>query len=304
MPNSTSLVKIILGLLILSVFQLLVAPISLKSQLPESQAWLLKFDHSPGSEKWQSQKISFLSNFNPGGYNNQPKFTADGSLLLSFGIGETTDIILLHPQDGIFERLTQTTESEFSPAIHPSNKYLSFVRLENDGVQRVWKVPLDGSSYGSPFTPLKYTVGYYQWLQSEKLALFLLEEEGNRLIAWDPVTNEETLLTDRPGRCLDVDSEGNLYYTVIQSQTVRHIHQFNPISGETTRVVRMIPDGSEDFCLGPDDILITSADGMIMSYKPGKDAYWIPRFSIPLEDRSRISRIASDKNDRLCIISK
>lgn len=304
MPNKPFAFNIFSGLLILFCFQFLIVPTSLQSQLPVSKAWLLQIGQTNDSNDWQLKKMSFLSDFNPDGYNNQPRFSPDGNLLLSFGADAQTDIIRLHLRANTFEKLTQTAESEFSPAIHPSERYLSFVRLEKDGVQRVWKVPMDGSSYGSPFTPLRYTVGYYQWLSSEKIALFLLEEDGYRLIVWDPSTNEETLLTERPGRSMDIDSRGNLYFTVIQSPNVRHIHQFNPQSGETFRIVRMIPDGSEDFCVGPDDKLITSADGMIMSFSPGKDAYWIPKFSIPIEDHSRISRIASDKNGLICIITK
>ncbi|GEM_PF-306783 len=275
-----------------------------RAQLPVSQAWLLEISPAENSDQWQLAEMLFLSSFNDEGYNNQPFFADKNTLYLSSGKDTVTNLYSLSLHTEELKRITGTRESEFSPRYNARSTALNFVRLEKDGTQRVWNLPHDRSNYGSPITPLTLRVGYYSWLDSNTLALFVIREDGNELIEWNVVTGKEKSIAQNPGRSMESDENGVLYYTVEGRRDARHIYSYNFRTGNSERLVRMIPGGSQDFCIGPDNTLFTSADGMLMAFRPGKDSYWKPQFALNIPGATEITRIASDKNGQLCIITK
>ncbi len=96
------------------------------------------------------------------GYNNQPAFLPDGSEILYTSIRDKqADIYRYNIRSGSATQITNTPESEFSPTLMPGGKFISVVRVEADGTQRLWKFPLAG---GTPSLILEkiQPVGYHQ----------------------------------------------------------------------------------------------------------------------------------------------
>ena len=279
-------------------------PGGIKGQLPVSKAWLLEISPAETTGQWELDEMLFLSSFNSEGYNNQPFFADKNTLYLSSGKDTATNLYSLRLHTEELKKITETSESEFSPRHNARSNALSFVRLEKDGTQRVWNLPHDRSNYGSPVTPLTLTVGYFSWLDSNTLALFVIREDGNELIEWNAATGKEEIIARNPGRSMESDENGVLYYTVEGRRDARHIYRYDSRTGNSERLVRMIPGGSQDFCIGPDNTLFTAADGMLMAFRPGEDSYWKPQFALSIPEVNEITRIASDKNGQICIITK
>jgi hypothetical protein len=131
------------------------------------------------------------------GYDNQP--TWDGQTLLYTSIRDGQADIYRY-QDGLHLRVTATPESEYSPALTPDGKGISVVRVERDSTQRLWRFPSDG---GAPSVILENIkpVGYYAWLDSTKLALFVLGTPNTLQIA-DTRTGAAGVITTDIGRSL------------------------------------------------------------------------------------------------------
>jgi hypothetical protein len=131
------------------------------------------------------------------GYDNQPSW--DGETILYTSVRDGQADIYRYANDQ-HERLTTTRESEYSPAITPDGRAFSVVRVERDSTQRLWRFPLDG---GPPTVVLENVkpVGYYAWLDSTTVALFVLGSPNTLQIA-DTRTGRARVVTTNIGRSL------------------------------------------------------------------------------------------------------
>src|SRR4030095_10520973 len=107
------------------------------------------------------------------GYNNQPAFLPDGSSLLYTSIrsDKQADIYKYDFKSRGTSRITETPESEFSPTLTPDGHFISVVRVEADGTQRLWKFPLGAGKPSLVLEKIK-PVGYHTWIDQNTLALF------------------------------------------------------------------------------------------------------------------------------------
>src|SRR6266536_4893931 len=135
------------------------------------------------------------------GYNNQPSFLPDGHSILYTSIRDKqADIYRYDIRSSSATQITNTPESEFSPTLMPGGKFISVVRVEADGTQRLWKFPLAG---GTPSLILEkiQPVGYHLWIDDHTLALFILGKP-NTLRIVDVNTGRSDVVAENPGRIL------------------------------------------------------------------------------------------------------
>ena len=110
---------------------------------PSSDIFVVDVKSQDGQMKFgQPMKIT-----NTVGYNNQPSFLPDGHSILYTSIRDKqADIYRYDIRSGSATQITNTSESEFSPTLMPGGKFISVVRVEADGTQRLWKFPLAGGT--------------------------------------------------------------------------------------------------------------------------------------------------------------
>src|SRR2546422_10891570 len=108
---------------------------------PSSDIYIIKFKTHNGEMKFGAPlKINSTV-----GYNNQPFFLPDGRSILYTSIRDKqADIYRYDLRSGTSSQVTYTAESEYSPILMPGGKNTSVVRVEADGMQRLWKFPLNG----------------------------------------------------------------------------------------------------------------------------------------------------------------
>lgn len=128
---------------------------------------------------------------NSPGYDNQPSFAPDGTVLyFTSARGEVaskcgspqTDIYKLVLQTRELARVTETPDCEYSPTVTPDGRHLSVIRVEPDGTQRLWRFTLDGKNAEVVLANVK-PVGYHAWLDEKTLALFVLGQPATLQIA-------------------------------------------------------------------------------------------------------------------------
>ncbi len=126
------------------------------------------------------------------GYDNQPSFTPDGAaILFTSARGAQPDTTSTRLQTDIYRyeiatqatsRITSTLESEYSPTVTPDGTHLSVIRVEADGVQRLWRFTRDGQQPELVLTDIK-PVGYHAWADAQTLVLFVLGKPNTLQVA-------------------------------------------------------------------------------------------------------------------------
>ena len=95
---------------------------------------------------------------------------------------------------------TATPESEYSAALSPDGSSISVIRVERDSTQRLWRFPLNGGEPSVVLSDIK-PVGYFAWLDSTTLALFVLGNPNTLQIA-DARRGTGLVVTTNVGRSL------------------------------------------------------------------------------------------------------
>src|SRR5690606_9596271 len=134
------------------------------------------------------------------GYDNQPAFTPDGTALLFTSIREDAqaDIWRVALDGSAPQRVTTTSESEYSGTPMLDGNGFSVIRVERDSTQRLWEFAWDGSARRVILPGLK-PVGYHVWVSEGALGAFVLGEP-NALVLADPRTERVDTLARGIGR--------------------------------------------------------------------------------------------------------
>jgi len=190
----------------------------------------------------------FLNSFNTNGYNNQPYFKSGKSIYISSQLSGTqqTDIYALNLYNRTKSRVTQTPEAEYSPRLRPGSVAFNCVRVEQDGeTQRLWQFPTNQSSQGKPLFPDVKNVGYFHWLDFNRVAFFLVGEPHSLAIG-DSRDNSIKTITSNIGRGMDSAPDGDLLFVQKLSESTWYIKKLNPETGKSSIVVETL-EGAEDF---------------------------------------------------------
>lgn len=273
-------------------------------RLPHYDLLLFSINQRPDS-LWHPFAPRFLTAFNPTGYNNQPQFFSPYEIYLTVQQPPDTtqtDIYALDLLLNTLTRITATATPEYSPTRMPDGRRFSVVRVEADGSQRLWALPIDRTSAGHPLLPEVNNVGYHCWLRDTLLALFLVGESNNHTLAI------ATLASATPrriavgiGRCLQKTADGRLAFVQKLSAQEILLKLYHPLQGTVETVVRM-PAGTEDFALLPDGTYLAGDGSRLLQFHPRRQNSWTPIADLSLYGVEKISRIAISPDGHLLAV--
>ncbi len=297
-----TLKKIALSLLLFSAQQA-----TLKAQ-SGNQIYLFDIIRSSDTT-YTFSKPKLLTQFNPEGYNNQPSFFSDQEIYLSVRMAadNQTDIYAMDLDKKTLAQVTETREGEFSPKRTPDYYYFSAVRQEfinGDTIQRLWQFPIDRMSEGKPLFKYINNIGYYQWVDGNRVALYLVENP-NRLVIADIRTDQQTELASFVGRD----------FKVLRSGTIAYVQKYNfgswaimemPISysgepADAKKIVDTLP-GSEDFEILRDGSFIMALGSKIFRYNRYYDEEWREVADLSFYGIKNITRMAVSPGDKIAIV--
>ena len=239
------------------------------------------------------------------GYNNQPFFMPDGSILFTSFRGKQTDIYRYDSYTGATSQITNTPESEYSPTLMPDKKNISVVRVEADGTQRLWKFPLTGGGQPALILENVKPVGYHYWIDDHTLALFILGGTGkpNFLEIIDTTTNKSEFVAENPGRIMrKVPNQNKFSFVHKISDQHWEIKAFD-LRARTSASLMQTLQGAEDYAWLPDGRLIMAKDSKLFAVEPlrGKDWQEVADFS--QAGIKRITRIAvNSSGNRIAMV--
>jgi len=222
---------------------------------------------------------------NRSGYDNQPSW--DGSsILYTAQIGSQTDIYRY--RGGTHVQVTDTPESEYSAALTPDGKAISVVRVEKDSTQRLWRFPNDGSAPTPVLRDVK-PVGYFAWLDTTTLALFVLGNPNTLQIA-DTRTGSARIVTTNIGRSLQ---------RVPRSRKVSYLHragahwQLETVDPGNLAIdtIAAMPDSAEFVAWRSENELYAAAGSRLLRLRlPAKS--WVEVADLSRHGLRHVSRLA------------
>jgi Tol biopolymer transport system component len=268
--------------------------------LPENEVYLAPITGSGATLKIGAPKN--ISNHE--GYDNQPKFEADGrGIVFTRGdVASRTDIYRYDIATAKLGPVKETAESEYSATPMPDGRGYGVIRVELDGVQRLWR--LDPAK-GKPDDLLIATtrpIGYFAFPEPNVAASFVLGNPATlQLINLD--SEESKLIVSYVGRSI---------HKIPGRAAASFLHKVSPDEWNIKEVdakgnvkdIARAPKGREDYAWLPDGTLVISSGTKVLALKPGVDADWreIADFAaLGLKDLSRLA--TNSRGDQIAIVA-
>ncbi len=289
---------------LLSALVFALTGMALSQDLPVSHIYLLETEMRDSVLLFKNPQ--FLTNFNRNGYNNQPCFLSNDELLLTVGMEneQQTDIYLLNLKDKRKQRLTKTPESEYSPMPTPDKLHFSVVRVELDAgrTQRLWQYPFDRKDSGKPVFRFLRGVGYYQWLDQFKIALFNVASV-NFLSLADTRDDSNQHLSPNIGRCFQISPIGRLVF--VHKVTDDH-WVIKALDKNTLNVQEIGPTlpGSEDFTILSDGSILMGKGSRLYTFHPLKGGSWQEVVDLNNIGIRNVRRLALSKDGKLAVVTE
>ncbi len=213
------------------------------------------------------------------GYDNQPYFSRGGRSIFysSATEGFQADIYRYNQQSGKKERITQTPESEYSPMGMPDGRHLSVVRIDMDGTQRLYSIKPDGSN-ATQIILTTDTIGYYVWIDAERVAIFALGEPFTLRILHVENQTSRTVASNI-GRSLAMIPDTKLISFVDKSDSTWVLKSYDPDTDKQKNIVAM-PDSTEDYTWLSDGRVLAGYNGKVLIFDPEKDKKWRMAFDL------------------------
>jgi len=240
------------------------------------------------------------------GYDNQPSWVSNNRLVYTMQQPDgQTDIAHIDFVTSMAGVLFSTRESEYSPTLTPDGKALSVVRVELDSTQRLWRLPFAG---GVPevILPEVKPVGYFAWMDSTTLALFVLGSPNSLRIA-DTRTGTATVAATAIERSLQGVPGGRRASFVQRAAGRWVLRTVGPTPGANgvfaIDSVAVLPDSAEYVVWRSERELYTAAGSRIFRLRlPGVE--WSVVADLAGDGVRGISRLAlSPDGSRLALVA-
>ncbi|RIV42173.1 nuclear transport factor 2 family protein [Flagellimonas pelagia] len=259
---------------------------TLLSAQPNTEVYLFDLSFKNG--------VPLLSNpkniSNNDGYDNQPSFWDDDTVLFASTRDDQTDVRRLNINEGsTYKWLTNTpTGSEYSPLKIPDKNAFSTIRLDLDGLQRLYEYDLK-TGESIPITNLK--IGYHVWVNKELLVATVLVENRMDLVVINLKDNSHYTVQKNVGRSLHKIPNNNRISYIDKSKKQWEIKSMDPVSGATNSIAATF-ENEEDICWLNENIIITGHEKSLLTFNFKNGVNWEPLMTFDQEEINKISRIA------------
>lgn len=263
-----------------------------QGQLPSTELWAIAIEEITDTSLEWSQP-SLLSFQNSNGYNNQVSTHADGFALTIAKEGdEQTDICFFNLENREFKYLTSTrTTSEYSARIMTADSIFYVVRVDTNGDQNLWALPLSLSHGGENILAGVNNVGYYDIISKDSFVVFLTGQPHQLAL----LTKQEAapyVFTSNIGRTFFY-RDGDVYFVHKLTPTTWYLKAFN-VKGKKSRIITKMPTDTEDFLLMADRSFLIFHEGQIKRYQQGRNTSWQPVADLSNLPFKKITRLAYD----------
>ncbi len=260
--------------------------------LPGNDVWLATIDNGVPADP---VKISTGD-----GYNNQPHFSADGSIVYytrEVAKDETTsqtDIAAFDITTSTTTMVNHTVQDEYSPTPIPKRNALSVIQVEADQKQRLWAIDVNSGEM-ELLLPHVEPVGYHAWINENEVAMFILGESFTLQTA-STDSDAVNLVAENIGRSIRKHPQTGEILFVDKNREPWQIAAFDPETRQLRGVMPLFPNG-EDFTIDAQGTYWTGNGSKIYKRSPG-DRRWTLVAEFSASGLSNISRLAIHLDSR------
>lgn len=251
----------------------------------DTEVHLLYLEKSGNSFKF-SEPINISNN---DGYDNQPSFYNNNTVLFSSNLNGQTEIGKYSILERHFCHITNTEfGSEYSPTKIPGQQAISSIRLDKDGKQLLYKYDY---LMGTPEVLINdLVIGYHAWANQHTLASFVLGKESS-LVVSDITAKTNKKIETNIGRSLHKIPNSNLISYISKKNRKWEVRSLDVTNGKTQSIINTIPK-VEDMCWTPDGTIFMAKDKTIYFLNPDESLNWkvLKTFNNP--EINNISRLA------------
>jgi WD40-like Beta Propeller Repeat len=231
------------------------------------------------------------------GFDNHPSFSKEGAAVMyvSDESGSSIDIYRYNIKRSNKLRMSYSDVNEFSPRPLPVRGYSAIIE-ESDGKLRLWSLTTDVLS-GDPVLPEMTSVGYYAWIDNDRVALFVLGESVTLQIA-EISTGKRTVVASNIGRSLyRIPGTTDVSFVHKKSDENWIIKRVNPDTGSISEIAPVYGDG-EDYTWTPDGKLLMASGAEIFEWIP-ESRKWTMYHDFSGDGVGNITRLAVSPDDSM-----
>lgn len=223
------------------------------------------------------------------GYDSQPHFYDDNSILFSSSRDGQTDIVKYDIKTGkkVFINFTPKG-GEYSPQRIPNSNNVSAVRLDDSGLQRFYEYDIQSGESKELIRSLK--VAYPFWFNDKIVVSSVIGKNGLDLVISDLKYKTNFTIQKNIGRSIHRIPNTSKVSYISKKGEIWEIRSLDVSNMRTAKITDL--DGKyEDICWLPDGSILQAKKNQILRFDPKTDKNWQVFFTIDDSEIQNISRI-------------
>jgi len=240
------------------------------------------------------------------GYDNQPSFYTNDTILYAATRGDQTDILGFSINKSKKFWLSDTRHgSEYSPQCLPGSKNIAAVRLDTTGLQRLYQYDL-GTGKSETILP-DQKVGYYFFYDETTLITASLSGTGLDLVLNDLTTGSTRMLVKNIGRSIHKVPQSNMIsYTILNEQNELDLYLLDLDKEEPESFfLSSLPAGIQDYAWLDQDRILMGKGALVFLYDMLGDNEWTQVADLSDQGITNISRISiNEARDKIVLAAE
>lgn len=262
-----------------------------------------QFGFNKVGDGYTLNNAKLLTGFNKAGFNADPSFSDENTLLISSNHFDKSqiDVIQLELDAKKMTRITHTPDSERYPVLMGDKENFSVV-LKGDSGNSFYKYPLDRTNKGGAIIPnLKGLTGYI-WVRFGEV--YVLEGKGvNRLSYLNMVSpNENKRMLDNIGEAIKVDKYKNLIFTQAVGPTNIQLKKYDVKKGEYKTYAKTV-NGTKVIEYLQDHKILAASGSKLYVYNLASTSIWEEVADLKEYGITDIVQLVVNK-DKLIVVDK
>ncbi len=260
------------------------------------------FEIAPAYEGLEFMNVRNISNNE--GYDNQPSFISNETLVFAGNNEGQTDISEYNLNSKIQKWINTKTEGgEYSPQKFPTNDDLAAVRLDKDGLQRLYRY---NSKTGNSSEIIKdLQVAYFTFYNDKKMLATVLDGEKMDLVLIDLDTKTADTIFRNAGRSLQkVPKTTSMSYSLVNEEGNLDLYMLDMNTYESFFICEL-PIGLQDYVWINDTQILVGSGNKLYMYDTLGDTEWNRVASLEEYGIKNISRMAvSPDGKKIAIVGE
>lgn len=260
------------------------------------------FDIRPAYEGLELLNIQNISNNK--GYNNQPSFIANETLVFAGNNEGQTDIVEYSLNTKSKKWFNQKTEGgEYSPQTFPTINDVAAVRLDKNGLQRLYRY--DSQTGKSTELIKDLQIAYFAFYNDEKILATVLDSDKMNLVLIDLQSKKTDTLFYNAGRSLQkVPKTNSMSYSLVNEEGNLDLYLLDMNSYENFFVTQL-PIGIQDYVWINDTQILVGSGNKLYMYDTLGESEWTRVASLEDYGLKNITRMAISPNGKkLAIVTE